>query len=120
MNDGVKGMWATLVQRFGEEVTAIPAGQGPWPQSCPQTWRRLAARGPCRRFAERPVAPELIETLCALALCAPTKSDLKQRDIVIERVPGVGARDRCGTANRANLRAGLTDTCRRVACTRSH
>jgi hypothetical protein len=85
MNDDVKGMRATLAQRFGEEVAAIPAGQGPygWPQSCPETWSRLAARGSCRRFAERPVAPGLIETLCALALCALTKSDLQQRDIVI-------------------------------------
>ena len=89
MNDGVKGMGETLAQRFGEEVAPIPAGQGPsgWPQSCPETWRRLAARGSCRRFAERPVAPELIGTLCALALCAPTKSDLQQRDIVIVEEP---------------------------------
>ena len=89
MNDDVKATRATLARRFGEEVAAIPAGQGPygWPQSCPETWRRLAARGSCRRFAERPVAPELIETLCALALCAPTKSDLQQRDIVIVEEP---------------------------------
>ena len=89
MNDGEKGMWATLAQRFGEDVAPIPAEQGPcrWPQSCPETWRHLAGRGSCRRFAERPVAPELIETLCALALCAPTKSDLQQRDIVIVEEP---------------------------------
>jgi nitroreductase/FMN reductase [NAD(P)H] len=89
MNDGDKSMRATLAQRFGEDVPAIPAGQGfdRWPQSCPETWQRLAARGSCRRFAERPVAPELIETLCALALCAPTKSDLQQRDIVIVEAP---------------------------------
>jgi len=85
MIDGEKGIRATLAQRFGEEVAPIPAEQGPyrWPQSCPETWRHLAGRGSCRQFAERPVAPELIETLCALALCAPTKSDLQQRDIVI-------------------------------------
>ena len=89
MNDDVKAMRAALARRFGEEVAPIPAGQGPygWPQSCPETWSRLAARGSCRRFAERPVAPELIETLCALALCAPTKSDLQQRDIVIVEEP---------------------------------
>jgi nitroreductase/FMN reductase [NAD(P)H] len=89
MNDDDKGMRASLALRFGEDVPAIPAGQGPdrWPQSCPETWHRLAARGSCRRFSERPVAPELIETLCALALCAPTKSDLQQRDIVIVGEP---------------------------------
>ena len=81
MDDGVKGMRAALAQRFGEEVADIPAGQGP--DGCPQTWAGLARRGSCRRFSERPVAPELIETLCALSLCAPTKSDLQQRDIVI-------------------------------------
>jgi nitroreductase/FMN reductase [NAD(P)H] len=89
MNEIYEGMRASLAQRFGEEVPAMPAGQGPdrWPQSCPETWHRLAARGSCRRFSERPVAPELIETLCALALCAPTKSDLQQRDIVIAEEP---------------------------------
>jgi nitroreductase/FMN reductase [NAD(P)H] len=89
MNDGEKGMRATLARRFGEELAPIPAEQGPdrWPQSCPETWRHLAGRGSCRQFAERPVAPELIETLCALALCAPTKSDLQQRDIVIVEEP---------------------------------
>ena len=81
MDDGVKGMRAALAQRFGEDVADIPAGQGP--DGCPQTWAGLARRGSCRRFSERPVAPELIETLCALSLCAPTKSDLQQRDIVI-------------------------------------
>jgi nitroreductase/FMN reductase [NAD(P)H] len=89
MNDGEKGMRATLAQRFGEDVAPIPTEQGPyrWPQSCPETWRQLADRGSCRQFAERPVAPELVETLCALALCAPTKSDLQQRDIVIVQEP---------------------------------
>ena len=81
MDDGVKGMRAALAQRFGDEVADIPAGQGP--DGCPQTWAGLARRGSCRRFSGRPVAPELIETLCALSLCAPTKSDLQQRDIVI-------------------------------------
>ena len=81
MDDGVKGMRAALAQRFGEDVADIPAGQGP--DGCPQTWAGLARRGSCRRFSGRPVAPELIETLCALSLCAPTKSDLQQRDIVI-------------------------------------
>jgi nitroreductase/FMN reductase [NAD(P)H] len=38
------------------------------------------------------VAPELIETLCALALSAPTKSDLQQRDIVIISDTAIRAR----------------------------
>ena len=112
MNDDVTAMRVSLAQRFGDEVAAIPAGHGPygWPQSCPETWRRLAARGSCRRFAERPVAPELIETLCALALCAPTKSDLQQRDIVIVEEPARSASTSCcrpGRWLRTGFRARL-------------
>ena len=44
---------------------------------------QLATRGSVRSFAPEPVPFELLERLCALALCAPTKSDLQQRDIVI-------------------------------------
>jgi len=43
----------------------------------------LANRRSHRRFKPDAVEPELIHALCALALCAPTKSDLQQRDIVI-------------------------------------
>jgi nitroreductase/FMN reductase [NAD(P)H] len=38
------------------------------------------------------VAPELIDTLCALALSAPSKSDLQQRDIVIVDDRGIRTR----------------------------
>lgn len=48
----------------------------------PDVWRSLAARGSVRAFQARPVDTGLILHLCALALCAPTKSDLQQRDIV--------------------------------------
>jgi len=80
----------TLAHRFGE-VLPQPPGEG-MPEACPETWAQLAGRGSCRRFEQRPVAPELIETLCALALSAPTKSDLQQRDIVIIADKGVRAR----------------------------
>jgi nitroreductase/FMN reductase [NAD(P)H] len=85
MDDGIDGMRAALGHRFGEAVPELQPGQGP--ESCPQTWAVLARRGSCRRFSGRPVAPALVETLCALALCAPTKSDLQQRDIVIVEGP---------------------------------
>ncbi len=45
--------------------------------------RSLASRGVCRRFRDEPVPSALIDTLAALALAAPTKSDLQQRDILI-------------------------------------
>jgi nitroreductase len=44
---------------------------------------QLAARGVVRSFTAEPVPFALLRRLCALALCAPTKSDLQQRDIVI-------------------------------------
>lgn len=43
----------------------------------------MAARGSCRRFRDDPVGDDLLTALCAIALSAPTKSDLQQRDIVI-------------------------------------
>jgi nitroreductase len=45
--------------------------------------QQLAARGSVRSFTSEPLPFETLERLCALALCAPTKSDLQQRDIVI-------------------------------------
>jgi nitroreductase/FMN reductase [NAD(P)H] len=42
-----------------------------------------AAHRSHRAFSERPVDRDLVRLLCAVALSAPTKSDLQQRDIVI-------------------------------------
>jgi nitroreductase len=81
MDDAMKKMRETLAHRFGAPLPEIALEDGP--QTCPETWRQLAGRGSSRYFQERRVAPELIETLCALALSSPTKSDLQQRDIVI-------------------------------------
>ena len=47
----------------------------------------MAGRGSCRAFQGRAVAPELLDMLCAVALAAPTKSDLQQRDIILLRSP---------------------------------
>lgn len=55
------------------------------PADDPALWRSLAARGSVRAFQDRPVDPAMVETLAALALCSPTKSDLQQRDIIIIR-----------------------------------
>lgn len=43
----------------------------------------LAARASCRDYLDQSVDPGLLRTLCALALCSPSKSDLQQRDIII-------------------------------------
>jgi nitroreductase len=71
-----------LALRFGETAAPVPdiLAAAPFPQ-------QLAARRSQRRFKSDPVDPGLIRSLCALALCAPTKSDLQQRDIVIIQDP---------------------------------
>jgi nitroreductase len=67
-----------LNRRFGTDdanlVVALDA---------PPLHRQLATRGVVRYFKPEPVPYDLLRRLCALALCAPTKSDLQQRDIVI-------------------------------------
>lgn len=76
---------ALLADRFRHLVRVPDALEGE------DTLRRMAGRGSCRRFRDDPVAPELIETLCAVALSGPTKSDLQQRDIVVVTEPGLKA-----------------------------
>ncbi|MEP0506400.1 MAG: nitroreductase family protein [Paracoccaceae bacterium] len=43
----------------------------------------MAARGSCRHFKPDPVPTDLLQTLGAVALASPSKSDLQQRDIVL-------------------------------------
>jgi nitroreductase/FMN reductase [NAD(P)H] len=43
----------------------------------------MANRRVMRRYLDKPVDPALVETICAVALSAPSKSDLQQADIVI-------------------------------------
>lgn len=76
-----------LKLRFGPDTPATPAllGDAEFP-------RMLASRRSHRDFKPDPLEPELIRSLCALALCAPAKSDLQQRDIVIIEDAGQRAR----------------------------
>jgi nitroreductase/FMN reductase [NAD(P)H] len=67
-----------LNRRFGTDAAHLEM-----PADAPLFQRELAARGVVRSFKPEPVPYELLHRLCALALCAPTKSDLQQRDIVI-------------------------------------
>lgn len=64
--------------RFGDfdHDPEVPANTG-------ETWQRLANRGVCRRFRDEKIPAETVDTLCALALSSPSKSDLQQRDILI-------------------------------------
>jgi len=76
-----------LKLRFGENTPPVPEVLS----ACPYA-QMLAARRSHRRFKGDSVDPALVHSLCALALCAPTKSDMQQRDIVIIEDPGQRAR----------------------------
>ena len=69
-----------------KQVLQARFGSAPPLQQAPQGVEVLAAmadRRVMRRYADRPVDPALLETLCAVALSAPSKSDLQQADIII-------------------------------------
>lgn len=53
---------------------------------------RIVGRASCRHFKPQTVRAEVLETLAAAALSAPSKSDLQQRDIVLVTDPGLVAR----------------------------
>jgi nitroreductase/FMN reductase [NAD(P)H] len=74
--------------RFG----TAPEAPGKWDSGAgDDTLTYLAGRRSCRDYLDRPVDPALVETLAAAAFCAPAKSDLQQRDIVILREPALRA-----------------------------
>lgn len=77
----------TFKHRFGDGAPSSAGGIDP-----PQAWERMASRGVVRRFKQEPLAPETIDTLCAIALSSPTKSDLQQRDILVIEDPKKRAR----------------------------
>ncbi len=80
------GLIEDLARRFGEPLAAAEE------EGAPEAWQRLAERGSCRAFDERKVPPGTLETLCALALSAPSKSDLQQRDIILVEDPELRSR----------------------------
>ncbi len=47
----------------------------------------MAGRGSCRAFLDRSVPQDVLNTLYAVALASPTKSDLQQRDIILLQAP---------------------------------
>ena len=67
-----------LNRRFGTDDANLAIAP-----DAPPLHRQIATRGVVRYFKPEPVPYDLLHRLCALALCAPTKSDLQQRDIVI-------------------------------------
>ncbi len=73
-----------LADRFGSDAAEIELGD-----DAPFTHRQLAARGSVRKFRPDAIPYSTLQRLCALALCAPTKSDLQQRDIIIIDAPSL-------------------------------
>ena len=71
-----------LVDRFGPEAADVEFGG-----DAPSLLGQLAARGSVRKFRSDTIPYPTLRRLCALALCAPTKSDLQQRDIIIIDAP---------------------------------
>jgi nitroreductase/FMN reductase [NAD(P)H] len=51
----------------------------------------LAERSSSRRYTDRPVPIELVRSVVATAMCAPSKSDLQQADVVIATDPSLRA-----------------------------
>lgn len=83
----MKSIKDALAHRFGDFDHAVD------PRIAEQPFLQgLASRGVCRRFREEAVPTTLIETLAALALSAPTKSDMQQRDIMIVDDPAIRGR----------------------------
>jgi nitroreductase len=68
---------AALKARFGTAPALALAPKGV------DVLAAMADRRVIRRYTDQPVDPALLDTLCAVALSAPSKSDLQQADIVI-------------------------------------
>ncbi|MGE0699120.1 MAG: nitroreductase family protein [Hyphomicrobiaceae bacterium] len=73
----MKTLQELLDLRFGDAADVPEALAGN------EAVRRLASRGVVRRFKPEPVPPAMLDTLAAVALSTPSKSDLQQRDILI-------------------------------------
>lgn len=73
---------ADLIERRFGLAPAVPASLNDQ-----QGLKQIIGRGSCRRFRSTPVAPEVLQTLAAAALSAPSKSDLQQCDIVLMTDP---------------------------------
>lgn len=78
----------TLNHRFGGDAIA-PVELAP---DAAETLGRMAGRGSCRQFTAEELPPDVVRTLCAVALSSPTKSDLQQRDIILLTDPDRRAR----------------------------
>ncbi len=84
----MKTLAELLALRFGDiDGAAIPAALSDNP-----ALRGLAGRGVVRRFKPESLPAGMLDTLAAVALSSPSKSDLQQRDILIVEDPATRAR----------------------------
>ena len=81
---GMENLRMALARRFGAEAEAVVEASA---EQVPPLWRAMAARGSVRAFDGPAPTREELRLIAALALCAPTKSDLQQRDIVLVSEP---------------------------------
>lgn len=58
-------------------------GDGPQANDASEVLADMLTRGSCRAFTSEKIPDEVLQTLAAAALSAPTKSDLQQRDILL-------------------------------------
>ena len=78
---GAASLYDDLAHRFGEEFTSVDIDRGE------ETLARIAGRGSARAFSDEPVDPALVRLLLVVAFSSPTKSDLQQRDVVVDDDP---------------------------------
>ena len=79
--NSAKIITAALQHRFGEQLPVDENLAGL------DALARIASRKVHRRYLDKAVDPALLRLLCACALSAPSKSDLRQADIVILHKP---------------------------------
>ena len=77
MTNHLAALNAALAARFSDAPECGETSAG-----C-ATLAGMARHASCRRFQAGPVDAETIRLLAAIALSAPTKSDLQQRDIIV-------------------------------------
>ena len=79
--EDVQAIERALDERFGARIPVAPDQAG----AC--ALARLLEHRSHRRYAGRPVSPDLLQLLFACALSSPSKSDLQQADIVHVAAP---------------------------------
>lgn len=81
--DDLDRLFSALEERYGDASANIDRAALDERAAIPAFWETLASRGSVRNFTPEPPPLGQLQLLASLALAAPTKSDLQQRDIVI-------------------------------------